>query len=146
MKSIITFIIILATTISFTQEETLVADSIRSKVLNIQLDTNTQDSSMMSHAEIYDYFYYKKVKFPQCMVTVDSLVKQSAEKSLQIKDLKINVATWTEKFNTSQKVAAERQVQLKIEQTKNRKKIWAIVGGTFGGLVTGFIIGWAVSK
>lgn len=145
MKRILFIISFLAATFVFTQEETPVADSVRTEI-DFRMDTITQDSAMMSHAEIYDYYYYKKIKYPQCLSTVDTLVAQNNEKSLQIIDLKKNVETWEHKFNKSQKVVGEKDIQLHIEQARNNKKIWGIVGGTLGGLVTGFIIGWAIAK
>lgn len=138
MKALYIFFAITFASISFAQDE--VSDTLDTSISPlISVDSTTLDSAMMSHAEIYDYYYIKEFKLPQCRITVDSMQKQIIVMNDQIVDQRLQIQDLSQAFMSQKKITKEKDIQLNIEQAKNRKKTWAIIGGVAGGLVVGFI-------
>jgi len=115
-------------------------------ILTVRFDTITTDSAKMSFAEIYDYHYIKKKKLPQCLSTVDTLLKQINDYKFQTKNLKDQYNDQKLLSKQSDLIIKEKEIQLNLERAKNRQKIWGIVGGTAGGIIIGVLVGVLIPK
>lgn len=144
MKKLILIISITISSLAYNQEIEI-SDS--ASILNvITMDSTVQDSAMMSANEIYDYYYIKKFKLPQCLKTADTLQIQIQQMDLQIQDMELRNQQLNQAFLHVKQINKEKDLQLKIEETKSNKKTWGIIGGVVGGFVTGFIVGYVTKK
>jgi len=91
----------------------------------------SDDSLKISRQEAIEYLMQKR-KLNLCMATVDSLVFQTNDLTLQRDEIL--------------KREKEVNLQLNLEKAKARRKNWIIGGYSVGGVALGFLLGFLIAK